>query len=861
MLKKNRNSRFPQILKNWIRPRLRLATALIATFLAMSLWQPAAAYPSAGTDAFDSSALITLDLSLIGGPTLTVTVAGPTIVERSKPYNPGDGRMTIDTEIVSLHLTGMTALGPVVVRESSFRESTGQVTQQTPGEDFPADSFFDVFVEIDTPLGTFLNKDPILLQAVIDSLPPFQKEYTPPPFIGVPLYTTNGRQVGVITHASHYVGQKPSFSVAPGGPSGLDAAEIFDLPTAPRIPPASLGLTTKDDLDGLSYGLDYIDPDANNMDLRFSVDDASVGVSGSAVDTEASKVPNEAHGDEFAVMPLLPFGGSNVQILDETGDTAPPFPLLISDDLDALTEPPASFVDPDGDGVPDFPVYFSLSTGSPSLGTILATPADILMSVGGGAPSVVFAAGALGLTSADDVDAFCLDLSTSTVLYSLAPGSPSLVIAGAGPADLFLVIGAGPPIATPFAYVPAFILGLDAKDNLNALKCTFPEVDYFSYSLAEITIVTKAFSETVSLVGPAVVHVAIDPTGAVREFPAGLESVQTELVAMDLTGMSSFGPVTVRLHQDPNHIPHAIPPSFGQIVEHKNNTPGKLDLPPFTRTGTAESFFDVWVEVDIPGLGTFHTHLPKRMQTTITHKPPAKWEKYVDLSGQLLELYDQNENPTGIFIGGGYHVPNPPLLVHDFPDVQAEIILDINGLTETISLEGPVTTLIVTDENGQAEDTDADGRDQVQTEILSMSLTGDSPSLGAITVVIRAHNQPPNRRSRGEIEETNNNTPGVLDLHPYGGAGTADSFFDTFFEVEISDSKLLASGSTIYHNEDPLQLLATISQDPPAGGETFQSQGMVDLLDDAGQPTGLTIESFNLTPSPLVFLPIVITCH
>ncbi|HLE52274.1 MAG TPA: hypothetical protein VI755_09435, partial [Anaerolineales bacterium] len=267
---------------------------LWAITIALLTWKTAWAYPSAGVDEFDSSATVTIDLAVSGGPVLKVTVAGPTRIQRGDPVDPGDGRLEIDTEIVSLELHGISPIGPVTIRESAVRASTGSVKQQAAGVDFPADSFFDVFVEIETPVGTFHNNDPVRLQAEIDSLPPWQAEYTPPAIIGVSLFDRGGRRVGVITHASHFVGQKASFSVAPGGPSGLNAATIFDLPTAPRILPADLGLVAADDLDALSYGTDYIN---YNSDLRFSVDPLALGVPGSAVAIEAAKSPNEAHGD------------------------------------------------------------------------------------------------------------------------------------------------------------------------------------------------------------------------------------------------------------------------------------------------------------------------------------------------------------------------------------------------------------------------------------------------------------------------------------------------------------------------------------------------------------------------------------
>jgi hypothetical protein len=56
-----------------------------------------------------------------------------------------------------------------------------------------------------------------------------------------------------------------------------------------------------------------------------------------------------------------------VQVIDE--DSIPffqlAFLLFIPDDVDAPEERPAPAVDLDGDGVPEFPVYFSLAPATP----------------------------------------------------------------------------------------------------------------------------------------------------------------------------------------------------------------------------------------------------------------------------------------------------------------------------------------------------------------------------------------------------------------------------------------------------------------------------------------------------------------
>src|SRR5205823_6434278 len=109
------------------------------------------AYPTAGDDSFPSGGHVTLDITGVGRD--NVTLNGPTTVHRSDPCvgcGPG-GRDTIDTQITLLDLSGSSSIfGPVHIRESPSRPSLGRITQQTPGADFPADSFFDIFAEFDT---------------------------------------------------------------------------------------------------------------------------------------------------------------------------------------------------------------------------------------------------------------------------------------------------------------------------------------------------------------------------------------------------------------------------------------------------------------------------------------------------------------------------------------------------------------------------------------------------------------------------------------------------------------------------------------------------------------------------------------
>src|SRR5947209_1066385 len=142
------------------------------------------------------------------------------------------------------------------------------------------------------------------------------------------------------------------------------------------------------------------------------------------------------------------------------------------------------------------------------------------------------------------------------------------------------------------------------------------EIDSFPKTTAEVTLqYADGTTETVSLQGPTTVQVNIPPSGQAFDSDGnGLDQVATEMTAMSLTGNSSMGPVSVSL--DSAHH------SLGQIEENANNTPGTLDIPPFTATGSANSYFDLYLSLQINGQ-TLYPASPVRMQSTITHKPPA----------------------------------------------------------------------------------------------------------------------------------------------------------------------------------------------------------------------------------------------
>jgi hypothetical protein len=359
------------------------------------------------------------------------------------------------------------------IRESPTQRSTGTITPMPEGFGYQIDSFFDVFVELDPGGGAFrqLTTDkPLSLSARFNEF--CGARFTPPPPPCEPrLLDPQGQVVGSISRIEIAICQPLAFSVAKGGPSMLDPADIYIPGPLLLRSRASLGLLPGDDIDALSAAADFL---ISRFQIfpRFGVDPASRGVFGSAVRTESTKSPAEAHGDEFGLPGFGPGStpcvgsGANLQCYDENGMPAvvPGLGLRICDDVDAIDEvlPLAA----------DSPVYFSLTPGSPTLAALGADPADILVSVGG-LVSVYVAAARLGLRRGDDVDALCLKENSDGVYtsgrdeirISLAPDSPTLATIGASPAD---VLRPGTP---PTVAIQETDMGLTSRDNLNALKC------------------------------------------------------------------------------------------------------------------------------------------------------------------------------------------------------------------------------------------------------------------------------------------------------------------------------------------------------------------------------------------------------
>ena len=108
----------------------------------------------------------------------------------------------METELAGISLTGYAeGLGPV--RLDGPAPSPGIVSPPEPGPDFPAESFFDVFFQIELPEllppgGYIYNSAPIHASSWIVQWPPYYETYESDLAVPTPLFDNTGIQVGEV---------------------------------------------------------------------------------------------------------------------------------------------------------------------------------------------------------------------------------------------------------------------------------------------------------------------------------------------------------------------------------------------------------------------------------------------------------------------------------------------------------------------------------------------------------------------------------------------------------------------------------------------------------------------------------------
>lgn len=113
----------------------------------------------------------------------TANVKGPVWVETGVPYTKTDPvtgvqLCCVSTRMTKLELSGVDPVcGPITIRLCPDRPTRGEICECEAGTCFPADSWFDVYLEIEVMGMIFKNCKPAKMHCKIDMLPPYDCAY------------------------------------------------------------------------------------------------------------------------------------------------------------------------------------------------------------------------------------------------------------------------------------------------------------------------------------------------------------------------------------------------------------------------------------------------------------------------------------------------------------------------------------------------------------------------------------------------------------------------------------------------------------------------------------------------------------
>ena len=582
------------------------------------------AIPAAGTDSFEST--ISLDDFRLATPLgvcpMDFDGRGPTVVVRGDPVDVGGGLRAFDTEIVAMQLQGTGTLlpgspcnagstpvsFPATIVEDPEHPSTGSVTDTNPDPaiDFPAESFFDVFLLAATPLGLLPIRppdggagDPVRVTNVVNSLPPYHSP-------GNPSLNPNCYTVAGLPHQHCPKPPLDHFKCYTGTFPKTDARTVMlqdqfgRARTSVRRPDRFCNPVSKDKApigDPGAHLKRYLTRDAGRqapapveviVQNQFGVQDLTVDRPvGLLVPSQKERLSAPVALDHFRCYAVRGAEvGRTVSLVDQF------------DEQDGRVE--------------------TAVVGSPR---VLCTPT---------------------VKSIDQVTTPIGDAASHLVCYAIAtePTTPRSVRV----ANQF-----GREIVTVKDPVELCV------PSLKIVRPPRVERDVFRGSRLTVHVTTATGEEDLRLAGPTTMRV--DFGGLSDSDGDGREEVQTEIVRMGLTGTSTLlGPVAVRLRDGSGLAAKAA----GGIEEMTNGTPGILELPPFTSGGVAEGFVSLPLDVDvvIDGASTrLHTCDPLVPTGTITHKPPKLGEGFETRDTVLL--CDENDQPTSIEFGPVVFVPSP----------------------------------------------------------------------------------------------------------------------------------------------------------------------------------------------------------
>ncbi len=179
----------------------------------------------------------------------TVWMSGPTtVLATSIGDTNGNGRDELRTEMLEMQLAGVSSsFGTVKVSESPTRTTLGLVEEMTPGTCFPATSFFDVFIETESPIVAH-NHVGVHMETTLWEIPPQEGQgYVGPTgeaelFAGAshPEEVTQPEfLVAHIEHAKHYPTPPPPApcerEIPPSGPAGPASGVSLTVQSVPLV--------------------------------------------------------------------------------------------------------------------------------------------------------------------------------------------------------------------------------------------------------------------------------------------------------------------------------------------------------------------------------------------------------------------------------------------------------------------------------------------------------------------------------------------------------------------------------------------------------------------------------------------------